>query len=647
MADRVSDPPSSPGVSNGPVAPHTTSVPAPTPAPVPDDVKARLDKVIYSDIGITTLLARLKQSVASAKDFSAFLKKRASVEEEHAQGVKKLSRAGIEIAARPENRQGTYSQSYKEINRIYERAAEHGLQFAVSVQQMADDLHELATNMERSRKHWKQIGLNAEKKVADAESLAEKAKAKYESLAEQYERVKTGDKQGGKFGLKGHKSAAQLEEELHRKVQQADSDYASKVQSAQAARQELISTHRPQTVRNLQQLITECDSGLTLQVQKFATFNEKLLVGQALSISPLKAGQTGGPRTLQDIVQQIDNQKDFNDYILAKEKDPGAVSRQQVQYDRHPSLAPSPAPAPPPSAQNKRQSILQPLKTISQQSPPPSQASSEPPQLPSISPIQPSPNTPQVEPSSPKPKLQIVNPSHPEEPGYEQPTQTPAPIRDPSPLPLPRNGIKNDLPPVRPVFGVSLNELYARDGTAVPLIVYQCFQATELFGLEIEGIYRLSGSANHISHMKALFDNDASQVDFTNPENFYHDINSVAGLLKQFFRELPDPLFTSDSYADFIDAARIEDDIQRRDSLHALINNLPDAHYATLRALILHLNKVQEHYLQNRMNAGNLAICFGPTLMSANSGGNIADAAWQVRVIETILLNTFQIFDDD
>lgn len=200
---------------------------------------------------------------------------------------------------------------------------------------------------------------------------------------------------------------------------------------------------------------------------------------------------------------------------------------------------------------------------------------------------------------------------------------------------------------MRPVFGVSLNELYARDGTAVPLIVYQCFQATELFGLEIEGIYRLSGSANHISHMKALFDNDASQVDFTNPENFYHDINSVAGLLKQFFRELPDPLFTSESYADFINAARIEDDIQRRDSLHALINNLPDAHYATLRALILHLNKVQEHYLQNRMNAGNLAICFGPTLMSANSGGNIADAGWQVRVIETILLNTFQIFDDD
>jgi hypothetical protein len=49
---------------------------------------------------------------------------------------------------------------------------------------------------------------------------------------------------------------------------------------------------------------------------------------------------------------------------------------------------------------------------------------------------------------------------------------------------------------------------------------------------------------------------DSSQVDFTNPENFYHDVNSVAGLLKQFLRDLPDPLFTSQAYSGFIDAAR-------------------------------------------------------------------------------------------
>ena len=137
---------------------------------------------------------------------------------------------------------------------------------------MADDLNELASNVERGRKQWKQTGLSAEKRVVEAETSAEKAKAKYDSLAEQYDRVRTGDKQGGKFGLKGPKSAAQHEEDLLRKVQSADGDYSSKVQAAQTARQELVSTHRPQAVHNIQQLTKECDSGLTLQLQKFGMF---------------------------------------------------------------------------------------------------------------------------------------------------------------------------------------------------------------------------------------------------------------------------------------------------------------------------------------------------------------------------------------
>ena len=49
---------------------------------------------------------------------------------------------------------------------------------------------------------------------------------------------------------------------------------------------------------------------------------------------------------------------------------------------------------------------------------------------------------------------------------------------------------------------------------------------------------------------------DSTQVDFRNPENFYHDVNSVAGLLKQFFRDLPDPLLTQENYHGFIEAAR-------------------------------------------------------------------------------------------
>ena len=148
--------------------------------------------------------------------------------------------------------------------------ADNGIQFALSLHQMHEDLHELAIEKERGRKQWKQTGLSAEKRVQDAELAMEKAKIKYDSLAEDYDRARTGDKQSGRvFGLKGPKSAAQVEEDLHRKVQTADSDYSTKVQTAQGLRQELVSTSRPQAVKALLELINECDSALTLQLQKF------------------------------------------------------------------------------------------------------------------------------------------------------------------------------------------------------------------------------------------------------------------------------------------------------------------------------------------------------------------------------------------
>lgn len=157
----------------------------------------------------------------------------------------------------------------------------------------------------------------------------------------------------------------------------------------------------------------------------------------------------------------------------------------------------------------------------------------------------------------------------------------------PSILHSPTTAANNLPPPVRPVFGVDLETLFQRDGTAVPMVVYQCMQAVDLFGLDVEGIYRLSGTASHVQQLKAMFDNDASRVDFRNPTAFFHDVNSVAGLLKQFLRDLPDPLITGERYGEFISAARLDDDVVRRDTLHAIINSLPDANYATMRALVL------------------------------------------------------------
>lgn len=161
-------------------------------------------------------------------------------------------------------------------------------------------------------------------------------------------------------------------------------------------------------------------------------------------------------------------------------------------------------------------------------------------------------------------------------------------------------------------------------------------------------------------------DSQNPALDFRNPENFYHDVNSVTGLLKQFFRDLPDPLLTSEHHDSFVSAASKshlphsqtfpsltrrslvqEDDTVRRDSLHAIINSLPDPNYATLRAITLHLYRVMDNAHVTRMNSHNLAVIFGPTLMGSNPSTAIANAGWQIKVIDTILQNTYQIFDED
>lgn len=191
------------------------------------------------------------------------------LEEELAQGLKKLCRSSHEAARRSDGRQGSYARSYEDLSRIHDRMADNGIQFALSLHQMHDDLQDLAIEKERGRKQWKQSGLNAERRVQDLEAAAEKAKLKSSSLSDEYDRARTGDKQPGRFGLKGPKSAAQVEEDLHRKFQAAESDYATKIQVAQNMRRDLVTIIRPQALQALQHLINECDCGLDLQMQKF------------------------------------------------------------------------------------------------------------------------------------------------------------------------------------------------------------------------------------------------------------------------------------------------------------------------------------------------------------------------------------------
>lgn len=268
------------GLANGsslPSSPATATekMPASQPAANPSSSAAlpkAVEDVMYSDIGIITLLNRLKQSIASARDFAAFLKKRSSLEEEQATGLKRLAKSQLETLRRAEVKTGSYAAQLAEVMRVHERMAENGMQFALSLSQMHEDLNELSTNMERGRKQWKHEGLDAEQKASSAESAMQKAKAKYDGFAEEYDRARTGDTKGSRrIGLKGPKSAEQYEQDLLRKTQQADAEYEERVKGAKSLRDGLVESMRPRAVKALQELVRECDGALTLQLQKFGT----------------------------------------------------------------------------------------------------------------------------------------------------------------------------------------------------------------------------------------------------------------------------------------------------------------------------------------------------------------------------------------
>ncbi|KAI2617169.1 RhoGAP-domain-containing protein [Hypoxylon sp. NC1633] len=690
------------------------------------EMSKEVQDILSSDIGISTMLNRLKQSITAAKEFATFLKKRSDLEDLRAKGLKKLCRTTQDNIHHPDHRQGTFAQSYEEMLMIHDRMAENGIQFALSLHQMHEDLLEVAAVAEKHRKGWKQNGLAAEQRLTDVENAMRKSKAKYDSLAEEYDRVRTGEARQGPrvFGIKGPKSAAQHEEDLLRKVQAADTDYMGKVQAYQAEKATIVASTRPEVVKALHDLIRECDSGTTLQMQKFASFNEKLLLSNGLVISPLKSVAQPGQhsRSLKEVVQAIDNKQDLESYLMSfLSKVPPQPS--EAIYERNPVLNPQ-----------QNMSLNQMTQIHQQQTRPQSQQQPSPLQTqlppmgsvnsrtggydtisspsgfqgpgrnftppPAIAPAQRPPSGPGHErsfshgamlnqsPSSAQPQAQYnarnsiqappaqsrfngggmggppqlgALPFQNQQSRGQSPQQQSSPMTFQPPARSEQSPVRPASPPSAappkaeptsskgPVFGISLERLYENSKGPVPMVIYQCIQAVDLYGLAVEGIYRLSGSTAHVNKLKHLFDTneDAPILDFRNPENFFHDVNSVAGLLKQFLRDLPDPLLTSEHYAGFIEAARNDDEIVRRDSLHAIINALPDPNYATLRALTLHLHRVIEHSAVNRMNSQNLAIVFGPTLMGTAPGSNIQDAGWQVRVVDTILQNTYQIFDED
>uniref|UniRef100_A0A8C1NPL5 Si:dkey-91m11.5 n=1 Tax=Cyprinus carpio TaxID=7962 RepID=A0A8C1NPL5_CYPCA len=162
------------------------------------------------------------------------------------------------------------------------------------------------------------------------------------------------------------------------------------------------------------------------------------------------------------------------------------------------------------------------------------------------------------------------------------------------------------------VFGVKIGAVTKREHSKVPLIVRQCVEEIERRGMEEVGIYRVSGVATDIQALKAAFDSNNKDVSVMMSEM---DVNAIAGTLKLYFRELPEPLFTDELYANFTEGIALSDSVAKESCMLNLLLSLPEPNLLTFLFLLDHLKRVAENEIVNKMSFHNLATVFGPTLL--------------------------------
>ncbi|XP_035267286.1 N-chimaerin isoform X2 [Anguilla anguilla] len=207
------------------------------------------------------------------------------------------------------------------------------------------------------------------------------------------------------------------------------------------------------------------------------------------------------------------------------------------------------------------------------------------------------------------------------------------------------NDCKPDLKHVKKVYSCDLTTLVKAHNAKRPMVVDMCIREIESRGLKSEGLYRISGFSDLIEDVKLAFDRDGEKADIS--VNAYEDINIITGALKLYFRDLPIPVITYDAYPRFIEAAKLTDPDERLEALHEALKLLPLAHCETLRYLMAHLKRVTQNEKDNLMNAENLGIVFGPTLMRApdlDAMTALNDIRYQRQVVESLIKNEDILF---
>ncbi|XP_012299042.2 GEM-interacting protein isoform X1 [Aotus nancymaae] len=219
------------------------------------------------------------------------------------------------------------------------------------------------------------------------------------------------------------------------------------------------------------------------------------------------------------------------------------------------------------------------------------------------------------------------------------------------------------LPARTPIFGVDFLQLPRDFPEEVPFVVTRCTAEIEHRALDVQGIYRVSGSRVRVERLCQAFENGRALVELSG--NSPHDVSSV---LKRFLQELTDPVIPFHLYDAFISLAKTlhaDPGDDRRTpsrspevipSLKTLLAQLPHSNYNTLRHLVAHLFRVAARFMENKMSANNLGIVFGPTLLRPPDGPRAAgaipvtcllDSGHQAQLVEFLIVHYEQIFGMD
>uniref|UniRef100_A0A8D3AE09 SLIT-ROBO Rho GTPase-activating protein 1 n=1 Tax=Scophthalmus maximus TaxID=52904 RepID=A0A8D3AE09_SCOMX len=180
----------------------------------------------------------------------------------------------------------------------------------------------------------------------------------------------------------------------------------------------------------------------------------------------------------------------------------------------------------------------------------------------------------------------------------------------------------------------SRNSLTIQTTLTIPLLVESCIRYINLHGLQHQGIFRVSGSQVEVNDIKNSFERGNDPLI---DEESSRDINSVAGVLKLYFRGLENPLFPQDRFNDLLNCVVFP----------LILLGVPRATLVVMRYLFAFLNHLSQYSDENMMDAGNLAIVFGPTLLpTPDTLDQVACQAHVNEVVKTVILHHDNIFPD-